>query len=118
MATGEPASFLTLQAGTPVFANDDTMIGTVTRVLADSDTAIFDGIVVRVDGVQRFVDAPEVARIGTKGVALRIDADAARRLPEPAANPAVVNVDPRTFTKRTGGLVQRLRSWGRRSGRS
>jgi hypothetical protein len=94
-----PVSYMTLQPGTPVFASDGIEVGTVSRVLADRGTHIFDGIVISSNGLQRFVDAPEVARITAGGVTLTIDADAARRLPPPGTNPAVVAVDPRSATR-------------------
>ena len=45
-------------------------------------------------GGHRFVDAPQVDRLYTRGVVLTLDAEAAEQLPEPAANPATVEVDP------------------------
>jgi PRC-barrel domain protein len=109
-----PVSFLTLPAGTPVFASDGTEVGTVARVLADSGTAIFDGVIITTGDGYRFVDAPEVARITAGGVRLTIDSAAARALPEPSQGPRVVRVDPRRGVKRSGGVVGSLRrSWDR-----
>ena len=44
---------------------------------------IFDGIVVKTEKGDRFVDAPEVARITLRQVTLTIDAAEAAELPEP-----------------------------------
>ena len=53
------------------------------KVLDNAREHIFDGIVIATPGGQRFVDAPEVARITEKRVTLTIDAEEAARLPEP-----------------------------------
>jgi uncharacterized protein YrrD len=87
---GEPVSYLTLQAGTPVVSSDGERLGTVAHVLYDADEDIFDGIVVETADGHRFADAPEVATIHEDAVTLSIDAEAAARLPEPSANPATL----------------------------
>lgn len=44
---GEPASYLTLGEGTPVYSSDAAEIGRVLHVLAVPDDDIFDGIVIK-----------------------------------------------------------------------
>ena len=46
----------------------------------------------------RFVDAPEVGRIHEQGVLLKLDAHAARDLPQPSRNPASMRADPDDVT--------------------
>jgi hypothetical protein len=92
-----PASYLTLQEGTPVLASGGERIGKVTHVLADPADDIFDGIVIDTTlgpGGHRFVDAPEVAEIRTDAVTLRLDESSCENLPEPSANPAAMAADP------------------------
>lgn len=57
-----PASYLTLQAGTPVHDRLGSPVGAVERVLRHSD-GLFDGVVVATDAGLRFVDAHEVRNI-------------------------------------------------------
>ena len=59
------------------------LLGTVDRVLDNAREQIFDGIVMRTAAGERFVDAPEVARITEQRVTLSIDAAEAAALPEP-----------------------------------
>src|SRR3954468_15575990 len=90
-------SYLTLREGAPVRSSDGKEIGTVAHVLADAEADIFDGLVIDTrlgPGGHRFVDAPEVARIDDDGVTLTLDARAAEDLPEPSANPAVLETHP------------------------
>jgi uncharacterized protein YrrD len=93
MGSGEPGSYLTLEAGTDVVSSDGQRIGTVEHVLRDEATDIFDGLVIDTrlgPGGLHFVDAPEVAEIGPDRVVLAISAAEAERLPEPSPNPAVM----------------------------
>jgi hypothetical protein len=90
---GEPVSYYALNQGARVYSSDGEDIGAVEHVLADEELDVFDGIVVDArsgPGGWRFADAEQVAEIGTKGVALTVDAEAARRLPEPGENPSVL----------------------------
>jgi hypothetical protein len=93
---GPAISYKLLQRGTPIQAADGTPLGTTDRVLDNAREQIFDGIVMRTDRGEVFVDAPEVARITEAVVTLTIDAAEAEQLPryEPgapefAANPRV-----------------------------
>jgi uncharacterized protein YrrD len=115
---GAPSSYVTLQEGTPVLSRDGSELGRVEHVLADADADIFDGIVLDTSvlpGGHRFVDAPRVAEIHERGVVLDIDAAEAERLPEPSANPAVMEAGP--DDAEASDLKRKLRSaWDRISG--
>jgi hypothetical protein len=113
---GEPISYMTLEAGTPVFTSDGAEVGRVAHVLADPDADIFDGIVISSGGGHRFVDAPEVARIATGGVTLALDRASCERLPEPRENPATMEADPDEGSE--SELTRKLRrAWDMITGR-
>jgi hypothetical protein len=62
-----------LARGTPVYAADETQVGTVDEVRDLYRERILDGIVIRTTGGERrFVDAPEVARTAERAVTLTI----------------------------------------------
>ena len=95
---GAPISYLALDKGVPVYSSDGKELGKVEHVLAEPEEDIFDGFVIDTSvlpGGHRFVDAPEVAEIYERGVVLKLDAEAAERLPEPSANPGVLEVGRR-----------------------
>jgi sporulation protein YlmC with PRC-barrel domain len=97
MDLGAPISYLVLESGTPVLSSDGQEVGRVEHVLADEEADVFDGLVVDMEsgaGGLRFADAPQVAEIHERGVVLGLDAEQARALPEPSANPAVMDADP------------------------
>ena len=52
------------------------------EVLEATREHIFDGLVIDTPAGQRFVDAPEVARIAERRVTLTLDAEGAAALPE------------------------------------
>jgi hypothetical protein len=79
---GYAISYKVLERGTPVRSSDDLDVGTVREVLENKAEHIFDGIVIATADGQRFVDAPEVARIAERRVTLSIDAEAVAALPE------------------------------------
>lgn len=79
---GYAISYKVLAAGTPVVASDGAVVGTVREVLENRAEHIFDGLVLDTPGGQRFVDAPEVARIAERRVTLTLDAEGAAGLPE------------------------------------
>src|ERR671936_1473826 len=92
---GSPISYKLLARGTPVHASDGTRLGTVDRVLENEREQIFDGIVMRAEGGDRFVDAPEVARITDAQVTLSIDAAEAAELPAYQPGAPEYRADPR-----------------------
>ncbi len=97
MDLGEPRSYLTLQAGVPVYSSDGEQLGTVEHVLAEEDADVFDGIVIDASplpGGHRFVDAPDVDRIHERGVVLSLVASEAERLREPSESPAALDANP------------------------
>ena len=84
---GPAISYKLLPRGTPIVSSDGIELGTTDRVLENEKEHIFDGIVMRAGGDDRFVDAPEVGRITESMVTLTIAADEAANLPgyEPGA---------------------------------
>jgi uncharacterized protein YrrD len=112
---GDPTSYLELPAGVPVLSADGRKIGTVAHVLADADADIFDGLVIDTragPGGHRFADARQVASLHTGGAVLSLGAAAAERLPEPSANPAVVDADPDdTAPDDLGDKLKRAWDW-------
>jgi hypothetical protein len=80
---GDQVGYQALPRGVPVISSDGVEVGRVQRVLDNAREHIFDGIVIRTADGQRFVDAPEVARIAERRVTLTITAAQARELPEP-----------------------------------
>jgi hypothetical protein len=119
MDPGPPSSFLDVETGVDVISSDGERVGTLEHVLHDEQTAIFDGVVIDVatgPGGHRFVDAPQVAEFRERAVLLAIPADAVDSLPEPSANPAVMQHGGAEDSE--GPLTQKLRrAWDLISGR-
>jgi uncharacterized protein YrrD len=116
---GAPSSYLTLEAGVPVYSCDGRELGRVEHVLAAPAQDIFDGIVVDrsvLPGGHRFADADLVEEIFERGVLLKIDAAAAESLPEPSENPAAMRADPAAGGE--GAAEEKLRrAWDLISGK-
>jgi hypothetical protein len=116
---GDPASYLTLQEGVPVYSSDGRPLGKVEHVLADPDLDVFDGIVLdtsALPGGHRFADASQVDEIYERGVVLTVEGAAAERLPEPSANPGEIDVGPDDLAP--DQLHDKLRrAWDRVSGK-
>jgi uncharacterized protein YrrD len=115
---GRPSSYLTLQEGSAVYSSDGERLGEVEHVLADPDVDVFDGFVIDTSvlpGGRRFVDASQVQEVYERGVVVSLDAAAAERLPEPSANPAVMEASPGDDVP--GDMESKLRrAWDRISG--
>src|SRR3954464_3076053 len=79
---GYAISYKVLERGTPVSDRDGAPVGTVREVLENEAEHIFDGLVIDTPGGERFVDAPEVARIAEQRVTLSLDAAGVAALPE------------------------------------
>lgn len=104
---GYAISYKVLEAGTPVADRDGDPVGTVVQVLENKAEHIFDGLVIQTPAGERFVDAPEVARIAELRVTLTLDAEGVAALPErdPAGAP--------TFRANTrGGRLSRYLGGG------
>ena len=115
---GEPMSYVVLGEGTDVVSSDGNVVGKVQHVLADADEDVFDGIVIDVKtgpGGHRFVDAPEVSSCHEGAVVIAVSAADVEKLPEPKANPAVMESHGVEDTE--GALQQKLhRAWDLISG--
>jgi hypothetical protein len=85
---GVAISYKVLPRGTVVRAADGTEVGTVRRVQDNAREHIFDGIVIDTPKGQRFVDAPEVARIAERAVTLTVGAAEVEALPAPSSGGA------------------------------
>jgi len=102
---GHAIGYKVLKRGTAVRSSDGIEVGRVRRVLDNAREHIFDGIVIDSADGQRFVDAPEVARIFERAVILTITAAEAAALPsQPSA------VADRMKNAKT---VRRARRWSR-----
>jgi hypothetical protein len=111
---GDAIGYKVLRRGTPVRSADGVEVGTVRRVQDNAREHIFDGIVIDTRDGQRFVDAPEVARIFERAVVLTISAEEARALP---AQGSAVGKRMRnaTTTRRMKRFGQSMRDrWDRR----
>jgi hypothetical protein len=103
---GYPIAYEVLEEGIPVYASDGVQIGTVDHVVAAPAEDIFHGIVIRVEGGRRFVEADDVASLHERGVDLRIDSAAAAALPDPhGAAPAWRDREPGVKPSRWTHLV-------------
>ena len=97
MELGDPISYLTLEAGAPVFSRDGDRLGAIEHVLADANVDVFDGLVIdgrAGPGGWRFADADQVESIHEGGVVLALSGDEAARLPEPSENAASMGATP------------------------
>jgi uncharacterized protein YrrD len=116
---GQPTSFLEIDEGVDVISSDGQRVGALEHVLADERSDIFDGIVIDISlgpGGHRFVDAPEVDAFHERAVLLAVPAAQVETLPEPSANPAVMQHGGEEDSE--GSLAQKLRrAWDLVSGR-
>jgi hypothetical protein len=101
---GVAVHYTAIQAGTPVISSDGQEVGKVVRVLDNYREHIFDGLVIRgSDAVERFVDAPEVARTAERAVTLNITAAQVAELGPPEEGSGVSGSVKRLF----GGFRRR-----------
>jgi uncharacterized protein YrrD len=116
---GAPSSYLVLADGVPVYSSDGERLGEVEHLLADREQDIFDGFVIDTSvlpGGHRFVDAAEVEAVYERGVVLKLDAAAAEGLPQPSANPGVLEADADDLSRTR--LEEKLRrAWDLISGK-
>ncbi len=116
---GQRIAYMVLAEGTRVEGRDGGEVGTVKRVLADTGTDIFDGLILNTADGDRFVDAPQVAELFERLVVLEMTAEDARQLPEPSASPAAVDLSADDIAGDTPGDKVRFaakRAWDRISG--
>jgi PRC-barrel domain len=78
-----------LPEGTPVYDREGRRIGTVKKALWVEEEDIFDGVVIDTDQGSRFIDAPEVARVGEDRVELALGGDEVARRPAHEESPLV-----------------------------
>jgi sporulation protein YlmC with PRC-barrel domain len=116
---GGPASYLTLERGMPVYSSDGVKVGKIEHVLADFRDDVFEGIVLDKSvllGGHRFVDATQIDEIHERGVILKLDREAAERLPKRSENPGEIDLGPDDMVP--DELRDKLRrAWGRISGK-
>ena len=85
-------SYKVLKPGTPVKSADGIELGKVRGVEEAKREQIFDGIVVDTAEGQKFIDAPEVARITEQAVTVTFDAaDLAKFAREPRKSAPILN---------------------------
>ncbi len=107
---GPAVHYTAVTPGTPVYASDETQVGTVDQMVDNYREHILDGFVIRTeDSELRFVDAPEVARTAERGVTLTITPAEVGTLPPPESGAG--NFRPNVQTGRIGRLFGR--SWKR-----
>ena len=109
MDEGHAISYKLLERCTEVRSSDGVVVGNVARVLENPREHIFDGIVISTSRGERFVDAPEIARIAERLVTLSIDAQEAASLPEPdpGAPEFKANTSTGRLSKMFGGAWRR-----------
>ena len=85
-------SYKVLKPGTPVESADGVELGKVRGVEEAKREQIFDGIVIDTAEGQKFIDAPEVARITAQAVTVTFDAaDLAKFAHEPRKSAPILN---------------------------
>ena len=83
---GQPASYLILDKGAPVYTSDGEQVGRVEEVRADQENDIFDGLVIAhgmLVRAEHYVPADQIEEIYERGVVLMLDAAGVEGLPEP-----------------------------------
>src|SRR3954467_8753825 len=106
---GSPASYLTLEPGTPVFSSERRRVGVVTHVLAAPEIDVFDGIVVSVHDEARFVDADLVDEIHSRGVLISVSENDIADLPKPSEQPGSIEVGPDDLVPDSAGDAMRAK---------
>jgi len=116
---GDPIAYTVLVEETPVYSSDGVKLGKVKRVLADTETDIFDGLIVDTRDGDRFVDAPNIADLYERAVVLGLSSDDAQHMPEPTPSPAYMEPTPDDIAGDTTEdtiAYQLKRAWDRISG--
>ena len=112
---GHAISYQVLERGTPVRSSDGVELGTVRRVEEAAREHLFDGIVVDTEQGQRFLDAPEVARIAERWVTTTFPAaEADRWLTERGSRIGAIAKNT-TTARRAKRMGERMKErWDRR----
>jgi hypothetical protein len=98
----QPVSYEGVPVGVPLLTNAGEPFGTLVKVLEVPSEDLFDGVIVKTDAGQRFVDRDQISEITTQYIKCDLDEAAAAALPEPSGT-AVLTADAefgdgRTFT--------------------
>lgn len=92
---GQPIAYQMLEDGVPVLSSDGKQVGKVGAVLSAPEKDVFHGLLIETHGHGiRFVEAASIASLHERGVDLRIDAEAAAKLPGPEHRAPVYDEDP------------------------
>jgi hypothetical protein len=91
---GNPIAYLVLEAGTKVYASDQTEIGTVKHVLFVPEEDVFDGIVIETGDGERFVDGTDIDRIYERCVLTTLSPAQVAALPPGEHGQPVYHADP------------------------
>jgi hypothetical protein len=112
---GHAIGFKVLPRGTPVRSSDGVEIGRVRRVDENKREHIFDGIVIDTPQGQRFLDAPEVARIAERAVTTTFPAAEADEYLEQLGSRVAARAANTTTARRIKRLRERAQErWERR----
>ena len=112
---GHAISFQVLPRGTPVRSADGVQLGTVRRAQEAKREHIFDGVVIDTPDGQRFVDAPEVARIAERAVTLTFPASEAELHLAPVGSRLAGRLQNTTTARRAKRFGERARNtWNQR----
>ena len=87
---GVPQSYLVLKDGTPVYDRSGSFVGTVAHVLADEQSDVFHGLLLKTTDGHRFASGSQVDGIYANGVIAAVPAD---QLPRPTADAAAQAAD-------------------------
>jgi uncharacterized protein YrrD len=92
--TGEPVSWMLIEAGWKVVGRDGEQLGSVHEVIGDSNVDIFNGLAVSPGMLRgsRYVPAERVVLIVEGEVELDVDADQFKQLAEHRGTPASAEI--------------------------
>ena len=83
-APGNPVSYLALSPRTPVYAEGGVAVGRVREVLVEDEVDVFDGIILRTEHGDRFVDRDQIGSMYEQAVLLDLTAEECMTLPTPS----------------------------------
>lgn len=91
---GAPQSYLVLKDGTPAFDSSGDSAGSVAHVLADEQSDVFHGLVLKTEHGHRFAAADRIDGIYANGVILSVPA---AQLPEPSEDATAAAADDQSL---------------------